>query len=96
MTSNTPTDLVLSIETIDRVQISLACQHCGITMDFVEALVIEGVLEHHPDTLDEWQLTQTQYGQLRRAARLHHDLGINPPGIALALDLLAQLESNPS
>ncbi len=94
MIENPPTDIAVSIEVFDRVQVSLACQHCKVSMEFVEALLIEGVFDHQESKLDDWQLTQNQYGVLRRAARLHRDLGINPPGIALALDLLAQLERN--
>ena len=82
------------VELIERINISIACEHCGVTMDFVEALVFEGVLELETIQLDDRQLTQPQYRQLRQAARLHRDLGINSPGIALALELLAQLEAS--
>lgn len=93
MTNDASEELAFVLESIDRVQIGLACQHCEVTMEFVEALVIEGVIEHQANELDDWHLTHAQYQQLRRAARLYQDLGINPPGIALALDLLTQLES---
>lgn len=93
MTKSSYTEAAFAIESIEQIHIELARQHFQITEEFVEALVVEGVFEPRSNSIGNWHLSANQYHLLRRAARLHHDLGVNPPGIALALELMAQLDA---
>lgn len=79
-------------ETIGEVTITEACRICQIELDLFHDLVIEGVFEFSVPDSSSWLLDAGQLALLRKAARLHRDLGVNPPGIALALELMAALE----
>lgn len=67
------------------LQLVDACHLCRVEVSFFEALVAEGVFSARVATA---QLEPSELALLRKAARLHLDLGINPPGIALVLELL--------
>jgi len=55
-------------------------------------LVEEGVLSVIEVQTSEWRFSGAALRRLRIALRLERDLGINLPGVALALDLLEELE----
>jgi len=57
-------------------------------VEWVEEGVIS-VLEIHAS---EWRFSGAALRRARIALRLEHDLGVNLPGVALALDLLEELE----
>ena len=54
--------------------------------------MVEGIFEFSSRDSSYWTLGPEQLAMLRKAARLHRDLGVNPPGIALALELMSALE----
>jgi chaperone modulatory protein CbpM len=72
------------------VEISQACSLS--TVQIVE-LVKEGVLEPIGDDPDSWRFRATSLVKARIAMRLQRDLGVNPAGVALALDLLGEIEA---
>lgn len=77
------------------LQISLVefCQICQINSTEVIEMVQEGVLEPVSGvSYQEWHFNNIAVNRLRTAKRLQQDLQINLPGIALALDLLQELE----
>ena len=80
--------ILVQSEEITRVGLHEACQLCHVEIEFLYALIEEGALE---TVGEEPILDRSQLARLRKAARLHHDLGVNPPGIALVLDLMDQL-----
>jgi chaperone modulatory protein CbpM len=55
-------------------------------------LVEEGVLSVLEIDASEWRFSGASLRRARVALRLEHDLGLNLPGVALALDLLEELE----
>ncbi len=55
-------------------------------------LVEEGVLSVLEIDASEWRFSGAALRRVRIALRLEHDLGVNLPGVALALDLLEELE----
>jgi chaperone modulatory protein CbpM len=55
-------------------------------------LVEEGVLSVIEVHTSEWRFSGAALRRMRIALRLERDLGINLPGVALALDLLEELE----
>ena len=78
----------LQTEVISDLSLGEACQLCHVEIEFVHALIEEGALEIQGEAS---LLSGSQFARLRKAVRLHKDLGVNPPGIALALDLMDQL-----
>ena len=55
-------------------------------------LVEEGVLSVIEVQTSEWRFSGAALRRVRIALRLERDLGINLPGVSLALDLLEELE----
>ena len=65
---------------------SLRCE-----AELIVALVQEGVLEPQGASPSEWRFGGSALLRARRAVRLSRDLQINPPGVALALQLLDEI-----
>jgi chaperone modulatory protein CbpM len=69
------------------------CRVSGASTEEVTVWVAEGAFEPRGAGPQEWRFSGTE---LRRVCTAHHlarDLEINPPGIALALDLLDEIEA---
>ncbi len=79
------------------------CCACSSTAEWIIELVDEGVLEPTPITASEqiepsyeqmhWRFSGQNLWRAQVAMRLQRDLNINLAGIALALDLLDDIES---
>jgi chaperone modulatory protein CbpM len=67
------------------------CQACSASEEHVMAWVFEGVLEPIGTAPQEWRFTGPSLRRARLAMWLTRDLEINPPGVALALDLLDEI-----
>jgi chaperone modulatory protein CbpM len=68
------------------------CLSCNVNPDWVAGLVEHGVIEPIGQTRSGWQFTTLSIVRVAKAKRLERDLGLNLPGVALALDLLEQLD----
>ena len=68
------------------------CRICHASEDFVLSLVSEGVIEPLGRDRARWRFTGRSVCRTQVAIRLHEDLGVNLPGVALALDLLEEIE----
>lgn len=77
----------------EEVQFTLVelCQACSAEQEHVLAWVFEGVLEPVGESPREWRFSGDSLRRARLALRLSRDLGLNPPGVALALDLLDEM-----
>lgn len=71
---------------LDELSRSLRC-----STELLVTLVHEGVLEPHGESPQEWHFAGASLQRARRAVRLVRDLEINPPGVALALELLDEI-----
>jgi chaperone modulatory protein CbpM len=67
------------------------CQACSADAEIVTAWVLEGVLEPAGESPPEWRFGGDSLRRARLALRLSRDLEINPPGVALVLDLLDEI-----
>jgi len=67
------------------------CQACGAEEQHVRVWVFEGVLEPVGASPQDWRFSGESLRRARLALRLSTDLEINPPGVALALDLLDEI-----
>jgi len=67
------------------------CHACSASEEHVIAWVFEGVLEPLGVAPPDWRFTGQSLRRARLALSLTRDLEINPPGVALALDLLDEI-----
>lgn len=67
------------------------CQACSASEEHVIAWVFEGVLEPIGEAPQDWRFTGQSLRRARLALSLTRDLEVNPPGVALALDLLDEI-----
>ncbi len=74
------------------VSIDQVCRVCRVQAEWVIELVEHGVVEPvHRGS--KWHFRGSELSRLRRAVSLQRDLGINPAGIALILELMDELEA---
>jgi len=78
----------------ERVELSLSelCRACSGSTEWVVELVDEGVLEPVGQSPAYWRFSATTLQRARTAMRLQNDLEINLAGVALALDLMDEIE----
>jgi chaperone modulatory protein CbpM len=69
------------------------CRTCRLPAERVLDLVDEGVVEPLGRDPARWRFRGVSVRRVRCALRLERDLGVNPAGAALALELLAELET---
>ena len=69
------------------------CISCDVNADWVAALVEQGAVEPLGRSRQDWHFATLSIVRVAKAKRLERDLGLNLPGIALALDLLDQLDA---
>jgi chaperone modulatory protein CbpM len=60
--------------------------------DLIMAWVSEGVLSPAGASPQDWRFSGNSLQRAKTAARLMHDLELNLPGVALALNLLEELD----
>ena len=75
---------------LDLVQL---CQACGVEREEITVWVMEGVLEPAGRAPEDWRFAGTAMRRARLATSFSRELEINAPGVALALDLLDEIES---
>jgi chaperone modulatory protein CbpM len=91
--SNTSMTFIRAHVVEEEVQFTLRelCQACSAEEEHMQAWVLEGVLEPAGESPQHWRFGGDSLRRARLAQRLRHDLEINPPGVALALDLLDEI-----
>ncbi|MBM7061281.1 chaperone modulatory protein CbpM [Pseudomonas sp. UL073] len=68
------------------------CQLVGLQRTYLVEIVAHGIVEPHGAQPEVWRFDQGALHLLRRAARLHRELALDWPGVAVALDLMGELE----
>lgn len=66
---------------------------CRAAEEEVHVWVVEGVLQPIGDSPPEWRFTGPALRRARLAVTLTRELEVNAPGVALALDLMDEIES---
>ena len=66
---------------------------CTYKTEWIVELVEEGILEPRGDAPDDWLFSAASLDRARKALRLQQDLEINMAGIALALQLMDELNN---
>lgn len=92
---NTNRSVLLEGVVVEEAHLSVTeiCQACSITHTHIEEWVAEGVLQPQGVNRNEWRFTGHSLRRAKIASRLVRDLEINTPGVALALDLLEEIEA---
>jgi chaperone modulatory protein CbpM len=68
------------------------CRLCGVPAEVIHEMVEEGIITPEGLSPGDWRFTCVAIRRVQTAVRLQHDLRVNLPGCALALDLLEELE----
>jgi len=91
MPEKTLTGIILD----ERVELSLSelSRACSVSTEWIVELVGEGVLEPLGRQQEHWRFSGLCLQRARTAMRLQHDLEINLAGVALALDLMDEIEA---
>ena len=78
----------------ERVELTLVdmCRVCNRHAEWIVELVNEGVLDPIGNEQEQWRFSGPSIQRAHAAMRLERDLGLNLAGIALALDLIEELE----
>ena len=66
---------------------------CAVHVDCIVELVREGVISPTGREPHRWRFSGTHMRQATVALRLQRDLGVNPAGAALVLQLLDEIEA---
>ncbi|MDD2725532.1 MAG: chaperone modulator CbpM [Methylovulum sp.] len=77
----------------DNLSLEQLCDACGVQTDWVISLVEESIIEPKGQGLSHWYFSGASLVRVRSAFRLQRDLGVNLAGIALALDLIEELDN---
>jgi len=89
MNERTLTGLLLDEIELTSIDMSHAC---SVSVEQIVELVAEGVLEPVGGDPQEWRFRGTSLTRARTAIRLQRDLGVNLAGVALALELLDEID----
>jgi chaperone modulatory protein CbpM len=68
------------------------CHALQTEQQFVIRLVENDILQPHGITHNEWRFDSYNFKRAKTAASFYHDLEVNLNGIALALDLLDEID----
>ena len=85
------TNVVVVEEHLEFTLVAL-CEASGAAPEQVRALVGEGLLTPSGEAPPSWRFTGDALPRTRRALRLASDLDLGMPGVALVMDLLAEIE----
>ena len=91
MTSKTLKGVLLD----EQAELSLQdlCHACSTSTEWVVELVDEGVLEPIGHEQEHWRFSGPSVLRARAAMRMQQDLQINLAGVALALELMEEIEA---
>jgi len=79
----------------EQTELTLAdvCRACAVHAEYIIELVEEGVLVPVGNEPVSWRFAGIHMHRATVSLRLQHDLGINLAGVALALQLLDEIDS---
>jgi chaperone modulatory protein CbpM len=79
----------------EQTELTLAevCRACAVHAEYIIELVEEGVLVPDGNAPVSWRFTGTHMHRATVSLHLQRDLGVNLAGVALALQLLDEVEA---
>ena len=82
----------MSSTLIVQLDMRTLCQEADITADYVVEIVEHGIVEPSGRTPEEWLFDDQAPLLARRAAKLHQELELEWEGVALALELIDEVQ----
>ncbi len=85
---------ITSVLVDDRVELTIEdiCQSCKVDKGVIVELIEQGIVEPKTRQAQPWRFSAVALPRIARALRLQRDFELNSAGVALALDLLAEIE----
>jgi chaperone modulatory protein CbpM len=80
------------LEELTELTLADVSRACAVHAEYIINLVEEGVLVPVGSKLERWRFTGIHMHRVTVALRLQRDLGVNLAGVALALQLLDEVE----
>ncbi len=93
MIGKPPTGAAGQLETHTLCTLEQLCLACDVEAGWVIELVEHGVIEPAQPAGSTWQFASFSIERVAKAKRLGRDLDVNPPGLALVLELLDEIEA---
>jgi chaperone modulatory protein CbpM len=90
MTKKTLTGILLDEQT--ELSLNDLCRACSSSAEWIIELVEVGTLEPSGEEQARWRFSGSSLQKAQTAMRLQRDLGINLAGVALAIELLDEIE----
>jgi len=89
------TDILSGYILEDETRLSLRqlCDACAVRAEYVIELVDEGFIEPSGVERSHWCFNGISIKRVQTAKRLQHDLGVNLAGVALAVELIDEIEN---
>ncbi len=82
-------EIVAATRTYTLIQV---CAICGVQSERLVELVSFGIVAPVGARTEPWSFDETAVHRLKKALRLHRDLGLDQQGLALSLDLLDEID----
>jgi chaperone modulatory protein CbpM len=90
---STPVGIIgIVVEEYAELTLNEISSACAVEIESILALVDEGVLLPAGGEVSQWRFSGAQLRRANTALRLQRDLGVNPAGVALALELLDEID----
>jgi chaperone modulatory protein CbpM len=88
------TEILTGIILEEQARLSLRelCEACAVHVEFIAELVDEGVIDPVGYDKSHWCFSGASLQRIRKAKHLQRDLGLNLAGVALALDLIDEVQ----
>jgi chaperone modulatory protein CbpM len=80
------------IEESKTISYTEVCHRYHIPEKLLMEMMEHGLFSNKSTELEKLKLNQKELHRIESAFRLHRDLGINLPGVVLAIELLEQIE----
>lgn len=84
--------IIGSPESFEPLTFAELCEICHLPRERVYIFIEHDIIHPKGRREEEWEFDLQQLKRVQRALRLQHDLELNLQGVALALDLLEELE----
>ena len=94
MTSkNAPVVRAELVDTAALCTVDELCLACNVDANWIAELVEHGVIEPIGQDKSDRRFTSLTIVRVAKAKRLERDLNLNPPGVAIVLDLLDEIDN---
>ena len=80
------------LENESRLTLRQLCDACAVHAEYIIELVDEGFIEPSGVEKSHWCFSGITIKRVRKAKHLQRDLGINLAGVALAIELMDEIE----